>query len=160
MSTAQPANDDREPPWTDLRAVHGPQRDRPATAASTGRRGGTYRIDLTIASSEARVELFGEIDLLSAPDLTRLMDSLDLLGLPICVELGAVTFLDTAGIRPLVDAARRREQHRLPPILIGEASASARYLLNVTHLNGNPRLDVAAWDELLPSGEAWGEAAG
>jgi hypothetical protein len=88
------------------------------------------------------------------------MDSLDVLALPVIIELADVTFLDTSGVRPLIVAARRREREGLPPVLIGQASTPARLLLDVTHLDGKPHLDVAAWDGLLSSDGAANRAAG
>lgn len=179
MSTAKPAEDDRGvsptpasclqrlgPDWQDRcgvvaagpRLKTGKRVGGSVTAASTRRldRRGAYRIDLTLGSSNARAELAGDIDLLAVPDLTRLMDSLDMLELPIIIDLAEVTFLDSAGVAPLVVAARRRERAGLPPVLIGQTSQSARYLFDVTHLGGNPRLDLARWDRLTPAAATCG----
>jgi anti-anti-sigma regulatory factor len=108
-----------------------------------------YALGLTIGRDRAQVRIDGEIDIAAVPDLTRLMNSLDLLAyLPVEVDLSGVTFLDTFGVAPLVAAARRRKHDRLPPVLIVERSAAASYFLTVVELGGNPYLDLSAWDRV------------
>jgi anti-anti-sigma factor len=109
--------------------------------------GAAHALGLTIGRQSAQVRISGEIDLAAVADLTRLMESLDLLAyMSVDVDLGEVTFLDSSGVSPLVEASRRRQFAQLPPILIGLCSSSARCLLDVAELGGNPYLDVAAWD--------------
>jgi anti-anti-sigma factor len=112
-----------------------------------------YALGLTIGRSSAQVRVDGEIDVAAAADLSRLMKSLDLLAhMAVEVDLRGVTFLDSFGVAPLVDATRRREQNQLPPVLIVERSSAARYYLDVAGLGGQPRLDLAAWGPDRPVG--------
>lgn len=110
---------------------------------------GTHKFDLTLGRATAHVRLAGEIDSASAADLTRLLASLDrLFSMTVEVDLAGVTFLDTAGVHPLIEATRRRESAALPALVIGECSRPARYLLDVAGLGGSPGLSVQAWDQL------------
>jgi anti-anti-sigma factor len=108
-----------------------------------------YTLGLTICRNVAQVRIDGEIDLASSADLTRLMKSLDLLAYMVVeVDLGGVTFLDSCGAAPLVEAARRRQQAQLPPVLIMERSSAAQFFLDVIELGGHPRLELACWDRI------------
>lgn len=107
-----------------------------------------HLLELTRSREGARLRVAGEIDLVAAADLTRLLVSLDRLNVPINVDLGAVSFLDSNGVEPLVEASRRRNIQRLPPLLIGRCSRRARRLLDVAGIDGCPYLDIDAWDRL------------
>jgi anti-anti-sigma factor len=108
-----------------------------------------YTLGLTIGRKFAQVRVDGEIDIAAAADLSRLMESLDLLAyMAVEVDLSGVTFLDSFGAAPLVEATRRRERDQLPPVLIMERSFAARYFLDAIELGGHPRLDLAAWDRI------------
>jgi anti-anti-sigma factor len=119
-------------------------------------------LGLTVGRDAARVRLAGDIDLAAAADLSRLMISLDLMAyVAVDVDLGEVTFLDSFGVRPLVEATRRRRRGHLSPLLIGKCGPAARYFLDVSGLQGRPHLDLSAWDRLAwgptvaPSGGVW-----
>jgi anti-anti-sigma factor len=106
-------------------------------------------LGLTIGRDAARVHLAGDIDLAAADDLSRLMVSLDLMAyMAVDVDLGEVTFLDSSGVGPLVEATRRRRRDHLSPLLIGKCGRAARYFLDVSGLQGRPHLDLSAWDRL------------
>jgi anti-anti-sigma regulatory factor len=106
-----------------------------------------YALRLTIGRLHAQVHLEGAIDVAAAPDLSKLMNSLDrLVSMAVDIDLSAVTFLDTHGVRPLIDATRRRRRDQLPPVAISECSPRARWFLKVSGLDGQPHLDLAAWD--------------
>ena len=124
------------------------------------RDGEAHSLELTFGPQDAFVPVAGDIDLLAAPDLRRLLDSLHPLHLTIDADLADVTFVDSAGIAPLADAARQREHDRMPPLLITACSRPERRLLEVTRLRGDPALDVAAWEEMWlrfqqPDGAFW-----
>jgi anti-anti-sigma factor len=110
-----------------------------------------YRLGLVLGRHRAQVDLSGEIDVSAEADLTRLLKSLDVLNVPVTVELAAVSFIDSYGIAPVVEASRRRLTKRLPPVYIGACSPPARRLLDVTGLGGHPHLDLARWDRLILS---------
>jgi ABC-type transporter Mla MlaB component len=105
-----------------------------------------HTLGLTIGRS-AQVRIAGDIGLAAVADLTRLTRSLDLLGyMAVDVDLSAVTFLDSSGMAPLIEVARRRRDAQLSPVLVGECSAQARFFLDRAQLGGQPYLDIDAWD--------------
>jgi anti-anti-sigma factor len=129
--------------------------ERLATADSQAFEGSRLRvqqehsIDLTLRNSSALVRLAGDIDMVAAEDLTRLLESLDrLTTIDIHIDLAAVRFLDSSGLRPLIEATRRRRAWRLPPVLIGDCSTAALRLLSILGVAANRVLDVDAWDDL------------
>jgi anti-anti-sigma factor len=93
------------------------------------------------------VSLAGEVDVATAPDVNRLMTTFDKVYMAVHVDLSDVTFLDTSGLQPLIEAARRRAAPGLPPLLIDGASRVVRRLLDAVQVGGDPVLDVAAWDD-------------
>jgi anti-anti-sigma regulatory factor len=108
-----------------------------------------HTLGLTIGRS-AQVRIAGDIGLEAVADLTRLTQSLDLLGyMSVDVDLSAVTFLDSSGIAPLVEVARRRRDAQLSPVLVGECSPPARFFLDAAQLDGRPYLDIDAWDRAV-----------
>jgi anti-anti-sigma factor len=108
-----------------------------------------HSIDLTLGNSRALVRLAGDIDMVAAVDLTRLLESLDrLTTVEIHVDLAAVRFLDSSGLQPLIEATRRRRTWHLPPVLIGDCSTAVLRLLRILGVAANRVLDVDAWDQL------------
>ncbi|HEX4019117.1 MAG TPA: STAS domain-containing protein [Frankiaceae bacterium] len=107
-----------------------------------------YTLGLAMSRSGASVCLTGEIDAAAAADVAQLMDSLDKVQGEIHVDLSQVTFLDTSGLQPLIDATRRRQTQALSPVRIERASRPVRRLLDVAGVGGNPVLDARAWDRL------------
>jgi anti-anti-sigma regulatory factor len=105
-----------------------------------------HTLGLVIGRS-AQVRIAGDIGHTAVADLSRLTQSLDLLGyLTVDIDLSAVTFLDSSGIAPLVELARRRRDAKLSPVFVGECSQQARFFLDRGQLDGRPHLDIDAWD--------------
>ena len=109
----------------------------------------TYRLELTLSAKQSFVTLVGEIDLAACADLTRLFASLDVLAVPIQVDMSAVTFMDSYGLTPLIEATRRRTASR-PPLLVVKQSRQVRRLLAAIGMTDAPVLDIRAWD-LFPT---------
>ena len=93
-----------------------PTRTPDALAAWEIAFGKAYSLGLTLGRHGARVSVFGEIDMVAAPDLDRPLASLDSLMAPVEVDLSQGTFLDSHGVRPLIEASRRRTQLGLPAL--------------------------------------------
>jgi anti-sigma B factor antagonist len=106
-----------------------------------------HTLGLTLGRHGASVRLTGEIDIVAAADVARLMDSLEAVDGEIHVDLSQVSFMDSSGLQLLIDVARRRQRQAQPPVLIDRASRPVRRLLNVTGVGGDPTLDVDAWDQ-------------
>ena len=108
----------------------------------------THQIDLTLASTHTQVRISGEVDCRACNDLRALMSSLPVVTTPIYVDLTGVTFLDSSGIDPLVQADRQRCQQGHSRLEIGDRSRQAQFFLDVAGLGGRPHLDVEAWTRL------------
>jgi anti-anti-sigma factor len=107
-----------------------------------------HRLDLVLARERARITISGEVDLLAAASLERVLASLQSLPALVLVDLSDCTFLDTTGIAPLVEAARDRHERGWPEVRIEARSAAVERLLQTSGLGGDPLLDLAAWDAL------------
>jgi anti-anti-sigma factor len=114
-----------------------------------------YTITVSHGTQFARLELSGEIDAAAEPELTRALEGLDdIRDMPVQVDLSGVTFLDSSGVNPLAEAARRRRDLEQPPLLIAGISRQARRLLTVSGLGTGPQLDILSWDSLLDGAAA------
>ena len=117
--------------------------------------GKAHHLGLILGRGRAQVTLAGEFDYEAAADLDRLLSSLDRLEVPVDVDMSEVTFIDSHGIRPLVEATRRRRSLGLPAVHLVAFSNPVRRLLQVSGLGGAPHLDVQAWDRLNQLGSRW-----
>jgi anti-anti-sigma factor len=118
-----------------------------------------HSIDLTLRTGSALVRLAGDIDMVAAEDLSRLLTSLDrLTTIDIHIDLAEVRFFDSSGLQPLIEATRRRRAWQLPPVLIGECSTAVLRLLSILGVAANRVLDVDVWDQLAtpPPGKVAG----
>jgi anti-sigma B factor antagonist len=76
-----------------------------------------------------RIELHGELDLDTAPELTEQLDAVTNRGaVLVIVDLGDVTFLDSSGLRALVNGARTIEESGGRLLIEGASGAVARVL--------------------------------
>ena len=108
-----------------------------------------HSIDLTLRTGSALVRLSGDIDMVAAEDLDKLLTGLDrLTTIEIHIDLAGVRFIDPSGLLPLIEATRRRRAWRLPPVLIGQCSIAVQRLLGILGVAANRVLDVDAWDQL------------
>jgi anti-anti-sigma factor len=94
-----------------------------------------FTLCLTLGRYGALVALTGEVDITAAADIAQLMRSLDSYVGPVHIDLGQVTFLDTNGLEPLLEAVRRRQRLRLPAIRIDRTSPAVRRLFNAAGLD-------------------------
>jgi anti-anti-sigma factor len=123
--------------------------DGPALQSFRLREQQGHSVNLVLRNDSALVRLAGDIDVVAAEDLNRLMASLErLTTVAIEVDLADVRFLDSSGLQPLVEATRRRRAWHLPPVVIGECSKPVLRLLHVAGISADPLLDVEAWDDL------------
>lgn len=112
-----------------------------------------YRLTVTLRWRAVHLRLAGELDVAAAPGLTGTLEDLDRMPpMTLHVDLAQVTFLDTIGVRPLVDAARRRRDHDRPPLLIDGISRPAKRLLKLAGLGEGPHLDIDGWDRQVAPG--------
>jgi anti-anti-sigma factor len=111
-----------------------------------------HRIDLTLKRSHAQIDLSGDIDILAEPSVRRLFQSLEQVRSDVCVNLAAVTFMDCAGLKPLIEATRIRSKLRLGPLVITSCSVPVLRLLDALGIDGVPVLDVQGWDSFAAPG--------
>ena len=77
----------------------------------------------------------GEVDLVTAPELADAISALERLGLPrVLIDFGGVTFIDVAGLRVLLDAARRARARGAELVLERPTPPIAR-ILRITALD-------------------------
>jgi anti-anti-sigma factor len=106
-----------------------------------------FTATVTLRWQAIHLHLGGELDMATAPDLTLTLEDLDRMPtMTLHIDMANVTFLDTAGVVPLVEAARRRRDHDWPPLLIEAISRPAKRLLTMVGLGNGPQLDVDGWD--------------
>ena len=104
---------------------------------------------VTLRGQFARLRLSGELDIDTAAEFTRTLEGLDLMSnVRLHVDMTEVAFIDTSGVRPLVDAARRRRDQGRAPLLIDGISRPAQRLLTVAGLGAGQQLDIDGWDRL------------
>jgi anti-anti-sigma factor len=95
------------------------------------------RLDQTIDADGVLV-LSGEIDSYTAPDLAVRLASEPAVEV---VDLSAVTFIDSSGLRTLIEADRSRQDDGGSRIMLRAPSASVQRLLEISGLAGH--FDVA-----------------
>ena len=89
----------------------------------------------------------GEVDLATVPELRRRLGGADDRSTELTVDLSAVTFIDCAGLRPLLEA-RRRQRARGGRLLLMSPSWAVVRLLQFTGL-------LAAFTIVDTYGAAW-----
>jgi anti-anti-sigma factor len=92
------------------------------------------------------VRLGGSLDVAATEDLCAIFERLETLVMTVSVDLADVTFLDSTGLWPLIEATRQRERSGVGALLIVDRSRQAQFFLDVAALGGDPRLDVESWD--------------
>lgn len=117
--------------------------------------GKAYSLGLMLGRQGAQLTLTGEFDQASAADLDRVLVSLDQFTGAVEVDMSRVAFLDSFGVRPLIEATRRRAQIGLPAPRLTGCGRPVRRLLEAAEIGGDPHLDVQAWDRLNDRGSRW-----
>lgn len=105
------------------------------------------------AQPEARVVVTGELDVLSVPDLDRLLRCAEADATLIVLDLSELELVDAGGAQFLLEVTRRirRAGRRL---VLTRCSPEARWFLALTGLDG--QLDILAPDPArAPLGQSW-----
>jgi anti-sigma B factor antagonist len=94
-----------------------------------------FAVGISTQSGELSLQVRGELDLATAPQLARCLRELQPNADRVCLDLTGVSFLDLSGLRVLLDARRdageRGAQLRVVP---GEAARRLCELTRTTHL--------------------------
>jgi anti-sigma B factor antagonist len=102
----------------------------------------TLTIDVTSREGTGvRIAAAGELDLVTAAELQSRLDAELGTGHAIELDLTGVTFVDSTGLRVLVQTAQRAEDGGLPFTLLQPLPAQMRRVLQVTGLD--QRLPIA-----------------
>ena len=87
---------------------------------------------LTVTSDGSTVTVTGDVDAYSAPDLASALDPFPGEG-PVTLDLSGVEFMDSSGIRVLVDAHQRAAEAERR-FVIADPSRSVRRILEISGL--------------------------
>jgi anti-anti-sigma factor len=97
----------------------------PADAADLG----GLRVATDAGERAVVVQVEGELDLAGAPRLAAALESTDAGGRrPLVIDLASVSFIDSTGVRALVDAARSARESERPFALLTPSPAVIRVL--------------------------------
>ena len=95
-----------------------------------------FSVHLTLGRDAVTVALGGDIDVAAVEALERLLSSPDPITARLCVDMQAVTFIDSSGLAPFMASAKRRKALGTSPIRIGERSARASRFLQLLGAEG------------------------
>jgi len=84
--------------------------------------------------------LKGELDMATADDLSQLLRAATANGEPVVLDLSAVTFMDSSGLRALLEGAELSRGSG--SLVIARPSAQVRRLLDISIPGGTPGLEV------------------
>ena len=84
--------------------------------------------DLTIETSTDGLRLAGELDAHSAPSLAKHLDPLPDGDGDVMVDIGAVEFIDSSGLRVIIDTHQRCEQAGRRLVLVNPQRAVVRLI--------------------------------
>jgi anti-sigma B factor antagonist len=87
-----------------------------------------------VKGDRVSIVLAGEIDFAACGAVTdALLTALDVHRMPVVLDLGEVTFIDSSGVRALL-VAHRRSLERDRPIVVGATSHQARRIIELSGL--------------------------
>jgi len=101
--------------------------------------------------SPGRYGLMGELDMASAETLQDAMRPIALEGRPIALDLGELTFMDSSGIRAIVDLASL--MNGTGPLVLSNVSVGVRRVLDIVGLDTLPGIQVEHDLKAAPDGE-------
>jgi anti-anti-sigma factor len=96
-------------------------------------------MNLEITETDEGFRLKGELDMATAEDLSELLKTAAAKDDPIVLDLSEVSFMDSSGLRALLEAAG------LPtggPVVIQDPSPQVRRVLDISIPGGTPGLEV------------------
>ena len=100
--------------------------------------------------SAGRYAVIGELDMATAETLREALRPIALSHRPIALDLGELTFIDSSGIRALVDLASR--MNGSGPLMLFNLSVGVRRLLDIVGLDNVPGIQVEHGRTAAPDG--------
>jgi anti-anti-sigma factor len=101
------------------------------------RGGGT--VDLKIERTDGCIELEGELDMATAPDLAQLLRESGSASGPVLLDFSKVPFMDSSGLRVILEAAAERDGNGL---VILHPTPQVQRVLDISIPGGTPGLEV------------------
>jgi anti-sigma B factor antagonist len=96
-----------------------------------------FEIQTNLAAGALRVAVVGELDLATAPELTRRLEEAGAVGgPPIELDLSGVSFIDATGLRVLLAAQVRLNRGGRPGFAVIATSRAVRRLLELIGMSG------------------------
>lgn len=96
-------------------------------------------MELQITPIDEGFRLEGELDITTADDLSQLLrDATD--GHPLVLDFSKVSFMDSSGLRALLERAGRSDGKS--PVVIVDPSPQVRRVLDISIPGGTPGLEV------------------
>jgi anti-anti-sigma factor len=96
------------------------------------------QLQITLTHDGFRVE--GELDMATADDLSRLLRDASTNGDPIVLDFSGVSFMDSSGLRALLEGAGQPNGNG--PVVILNPSDQVRRVLDISIPGGMPGLEV------------------
>jgi anti-anti-sigma regulatory factor len=103
------------------------------------------RMDLRVTRNSLQLRLAGAFDAGSADRLQAVLFSLDKLDQPVHVDAAQVTSIHASDLVPLIEAAQRRKNRRLAPLVLTALSESLAQLLAEVQTPVAELKDPANW---------------
>jgi anti-sigma B factor antagonist len=97
-------------------------------------------MQLQITPTDDGFRLVGELDMATADDLSRLLRDASTNGDPIVLDFSGVSFMDSSGLRALLQGAG--QANGSDPLVILNPSAQVRRVLDISIPGGMPGLEV------------------
>lgn len=103
---------------------------------------------LQIHATDRGYRLEGELDLATSQDLLGAIRERTSADEPLTLDFSGVTFMDSSGLRALLEAARDRDDGHLLVIL--DPTPQVRRVLDISLPDGAPGLEVRGGEEARP----------
>ena len=97
-------------------------------------------VQLRITPTEDGFRLEGELDMATADDLSQIFRDAPSNGDPIVLDFSGVSFMDSSGLRALLE--RAGQPTGAGPVVIVNPSAQVRRVLEISIPGGTPGLEV------------------
>jgi anti-anti-sigma factor len=93
-----------------------------------------FRVTRVDSDGDVRLELCGELDMSSAPELDTTVIELRPITAPLVLDVGGLTFVDSAGLRSLLTARRAAMEDVGEPVVLVDCPDALRKLLAISGL--------------------------
>jgi len=98
---------------------------------------------VSVRSDRTTLTVAGELDLACAARLDHALRRLDHSPGTVEIDLRAVSFADSHGMKPILDAARRRRDAGIPALLLARVGPEVSWVLQLLGLAPGERPDTA-----------------